>query len=124
MNNNFRYFPNHVKEMLALKAEKISPAFCAGRRSNPNSDEINFTLAFFLQCSDREISVLNDLVGEDKEVLVQFFKEIPGQSAKRLTLEEMAERPSRRWSAKRMEMSWDELREIEQPILAITFLLA
>lgn len=117
------YDRNHVNQLLFLKSNQISPAFCAGRRNNPSSADVLFTLTFFLYCSEEQLKLLNSMVKEEeKEVLVEFFQEVPGESAKQLSISEMKSFDfTRAWKAHRMSLMWDDLREVNQPSLAITF---
>ena len=119
MYNN--YDPKRVAEVLFTKAQKIHPAFAYGRRKDEEEDE--FTLAFFLSCSDEQLEFLNSLVEDDEEVLVNFFVERGERNYPSVPTE--AEKRnwdfSRPWKAQRMCCSWDELRDVPQPMLEIVF---
>ena len=115
----------HVSEHLILLANEIDRRFCYGRRQNDNGLEDNFIIAFFVNCSKAQRELLNHLAESEKmedEILVEFFCEREDSSPSVLSEEEKRSWDfSRPWEAQMMCCSWDELREIPQPILAITY---
>lgn len=117
------YDRNFIRDYFVFQFDRINPALCIGRRKNPNSVEVNFALRFFIGLSSEELETINFLVKDDEdEVLVEFFQEIPGDCSKTLSSNDMKDFDfSRKWTAHRMSTGWDEMREVSQNILAITF---
>ena len=117
------YDRNFIRDYFVFKAEQINPAFCIGRRKNPDSELVNFALRFFMGLSAEELDNINALVDpKEDEVLIEFFKEVEGKNPEVLTEDERkAFDFSREWYSHRMSTSWDELREVPQNMLAIVF---
>ena len=119
------YDRKFVSQFLALKANCINPAFAFGRLCDkPGSIVEEFTLAFFLRCTDEQIKLLNSFVKPDeKEVLVEFFQDVPFQSPSIMTEDKMKDFDfSIPWKAYRFCTSWDEERNVPQEILVVNFM--
>ncbi len=116
----------HITNQLILRSEKIHPAFsCRREREVPKGTE-DFTIAFFLNCSDEQLAQLWKMAESKgkEEIVVDFFKDRgKDASSSVLSCDEMKnfDFSSSEWTAKFLSSSWDELRGIDEYPLAITF---
>ena len=120
------YNRQFVSQQLILEAAKIPASLCFGREGK-NDAEKDFVLTFFITRSDDELREISDFVTKnykEEEVLVSFFfKKSNGNSY--TFSDEMKSLDFKKWPYKLSKLctSWDELREIDQAIMGITFTL-
>ena len=124
------YDRNHISEVLLLHGEKISPVFCVGRKKNPTEEKVYFTIAFFLHCNDEQLKLLNSMVKkDDEELLVNFSATDKDGKVYPLFFDSSYDEKfnvksfdfTRSWTAHRCDNGFDELREVNQNIISITF---
>lgn len=121
------YNRQFVSQQLILEAAKIPASLCFGREGKNDSNK-DFILAFFVTRSDDELREISDFVTKnykEEEVLVSFFFRKSDGSAYTLSSDEMKSFDFKKWPYKLSKLctSWDELREIDQAIMGITFTL-
>ena len=114
------------QQLLRLGAVKI-PAFLCFGREGKNDAEKDFVLTFFITRSDDELREISDFVAENyddgDEVLVSFFFKKSDGSAYTLSSDEMKSFDFKNYpyQISKLCTSWDELREIDQEVMGITF---
>ena len=116
-----------VSQQLILEAAKIPASLCFGREGK-NDAEKDFVLTFFITRSDDELREISDFVTKnykEEEVLVSFFFKKSNGNSYTLSSDEMKSFDFKKWPYKLSKLctSWDELREIDQAIMGITFTL-
>lgn len=121
------YNRQFVSQQLILEAAKIPASLCFGREGKNDSNK-DFILAFFVTRSDDELREISDFVTKnykEEEVLVSFFFKKSNGNSYTLSSDEMKSFDFKKWPYKLSKLctSWDELREIDQPIMGITFTL-
>lgn len=121
------YKRQFVSQQLILEAAKIPASLCFGREGK-NDAEKDFVLTFFITRSDDELREISDFVTKnykEEEVLVSFFFKKSNGNSYTLSSDEMKSFDFKKWPYKLSKLctSWDELREIDQPIMGITFTL-
>ena len=121
------YNRQFVSQQLILEAAKIPASLCFGREGKNDSNK-DFILAFFVTRSDDELREISDFVTKnykEEEVLVSFFFEKSNGNSYTLSSDEMKSFDFKKWPYKLSKLctSWDELREIDQAIMGITFTL-
>ncbi len=119
------YNRQFVSQQLILEAAKIPASLCFGREGK-NDAEKDFVLTFFITRSDDELREISDFVAENyddgDEVLVSFFFKKSDGSAYTLSSDEMKSFDFKNpYRISKLCTSYDELREVEQEILAIGF---
>ncbi len=115
------------QQLLRLGAAKIPASLCFGREGK-NDAEKDFVLTFFITRSDDELREISDFVTKnykEEEVLVSFFFKKSNGNSYTLSSDEMKSFDFKKWPYKLSKLctSWDELREIDQAIMGITFTL-
>lgn len=114
------------QQLLRLGAVKIPASLCFGREGK-NDPEKDFVLTFFITRSDDELREISDFVAENyddgDEVLVSFFFKKSDGSAYTLSSDEMKSFDFKNYpyQISKLCTSWDELREIDQEVMGITF---
>lgn len=121
------YNRQFVSQQLILEAAKIPASLCFGREGKNDSNK-DFILAFFVTRSDDELREISDFVTKnykEEEVLVSFFFKKSNGNSYTLSSDEMKSFDFKKWPYKLSKLctSWDELREIDQAIMGITFML-
>ncbi|MEE1389035.1 MAG: hypothetical protein U0M00_00435 [Clostridia bacterium] len=121
------YNRQFVSQQLILEAAKIPASLCFGREGKNDSNK-DFILAFFVTRSDDELREISDFVTKnykEEEVLVSFFFKKSNGNSYTLSSDEMKSFDFKKWPYKLSKLctSWDELREIDQAIMGITFTL-
>lgn len=121
------YNRQFVSQQLILEAAKIPASLCFGREGKNDSNK-DFILAFFVTRSDDELREISDFVTKnykEEEVLVSFFFKKSNGNSYTLSSDEMKSFDFKKWPYKLSKLctSWDELREIDQAIIGITFTL-
>ena len=121
------YNRQFVSQQLILEAAKIPASLCFGREGKNDSNK-DFVLAFFVTRSDDELREISDFVTKnykEEEVLVSFFFKKSNGNSYTLSSDEMKSFDFKKWPYKLSKLctSWDELREIDQAIIGITFTL-
>ncbi len=121
------YNRQFVSQQLILEAAKIPASLCFGREGK-NDAEKDFVLTFFITRSDDELREISDFVTKnykEEEVLVSFFFKKSNGNSYTLSSDEMKSFDFKKWPYKLSKLctSWDELREIDQAIMGITFTL-
>ncbi len=120
------YKRQFVSQQLILEAAKIPASLCFGREGK-NDAEKDFVLTFFITRSDDELREISDFVAENyddgDEVLVSFFFKKSDGSAYTLSSDEMKSFDFKNYpyQISKLCTSWDELREIDQEVMGITF---
>lgn len=114
------------QQLLILKAAKIPASLCFGREGK-NDAEKDFVLTFFITRSDDELREISDFVAENyddgDEVLLSFFFKKSDGSAYTLSSDEAKSFDFKNYpyQISKLCTSWDELREIDQEVMGITF---
>ena len=121
------YNRQFVSQQLILEAAKIPASLCFGREGKNDSNK-DFVLAFFVTRSDDELREISEFVTKnykEEEVLVSFFFKKSNGNSYTLSSDEMKSFDFKKWPYKLSKLctSWDELREIDQAIMGITFTL-
>ena len=121
------YNRQFVSQQLILEAAKIPASLCFGWEGKNDSNK-DFILAFFVTRSDDELREISDFVTKnykEEEVLVSFFFKKSNGNSYTLSSDEMKSFDFKKWPYKLSKLctSWDELREIDQAIMGITFTL-
>lgn len=111
--------------LLPSQAAEIPASLCFGREGN-NDAEKDLVLSFFITRSDDELREISDFVAENykgDEVLVSFFFKKSDGSAYTLSSDEAKSFDFRNYpyEISKLCTSWDELREIDQEVMGITF---
>ena len=119
------YDRKHVGKELPEVSNKLNPAISYGRVEETSLDDENFVLSFFLTRTDEEIEKINSLIKSDEdEVLMVFFQERKNDSAHVLSNDEMRKFDfTRPYKISRLCDGHDELRDIPQAMLGVTFAL-
>lgn len=126
MKHSMSYDRQFVSQQLILQSDKIPPSVCFGRKGTEDAEK-NFVLAFFVTRTPEELSEISEFVSANylgkSEVLLCFFMKRDDGTASTLTSEEMKTFDFRKYPIKLSVLppTWDNLRNIVQPLVGITF---
>ena len=117
------------QQLIPLGAAKIPASLCFGREGkNDAENNLDFVLSFFITRSNDELREISNFVAENykgDEVLVSFFFKKSDGSAYTLSSDEAKSFDFRSYpyQISKLCTSWDELRQIPQEIMGITFFM-